>query len=381
MKNRSYFIILFLFLMGITFSCVSVKKYHLLMDELEHNKEKLLRLENEKSDKDFDGILDKDDRCPELAGLSKLFGCPDSDGDNVSDKDDECPNVPGPVENGGCVWADKDSDGIPDKDDACPELDGTVLNNGCPKKQNALEESNDIHSNEAEKKKETVLKEEKHIIQSSSTNFSDKKTIDSIQLEKTGIARISSKDTMIVGEGSEILATFFTNSLGSDEIKKLINTALSKIEQSRTASDFRKSPNERRLTDECEYISMSIDKKKYHDFDIVASHEGDSLKKIGDQEDFLWRWWITPKKKNQDSIRFEITAVFYDANKKILTIPRKTSFKTKKVTIKKRPLIDVISETITSPNVITHFFAITVFPFLLFALNDLYKQLSQNRVN
>ncbi len=83
-------------------------------------------------DSDGDGVADKDDACPEVAGLAALAGCPDADGDGVADKDDECPQEAGPAENKGCPWADKDGDSVLDKDDACPEVAGTVANNGCP---------------------------------------------------------------------------------------------------------------------------------------------------------------------------------------------------------------------------------------------------------
>ena len=83
-------------------------------------------------DKDGDGIADKDDACPEVAGLASLKGCPDADGDGVADKDDKCPTVAGPKENAGCPWPDTDGDGILDKDDKCPDVKGTVANNGCP---------------------------------------------------------------------------------------------------------------------------------------------------------------------------------------------------------------------------------------------------------
>ncbi|HAO28473.1 MAG TPA: hypothetical protein DCQ68_14095, partial [Chryseobacterium indologenes] len=53
-------------------------------------------------DRDKDGILDKDDLCPDTPGLPEFQGCPDTDGDGVPDKDDQCPDVAGPVENNGC---------------------------------------------------------------------------------------------------------------------------------------------------------------------------------------------------------------------------------------------------------------------------------------
>ena len=83
-------------------------------------------------DTDGDGVPNKDDECPEVAGLKTLKGCPDADGDGIADKDDSCPNEKGPKENKGCPWPDRDGDGVLDKDDRCPDVKGTVANNGCP---------------------------------------------------------------------------------------------------------------------------------------------------------------------------------------------------------------------------------------------------------
>ena len=83
-------------------------------------------------DSDGDGVADKDDACPNDAGLAALAGCPDGDEDGIADKDDQCPEEAGPAENNGCPWPDTDGDGVLDKDDQCPEVVGTVANNGCP---------------------------------------------------------------------------------------------------------------------------------------------------------------------------------------------------------------------------------------------------------
>ena len=84
------------------------------------------------NDKDKDGILDKDDECPEVYGLAQFNGCPDTDGDGIADKEDKCPEVAGPAENGGCPWGDADNDGVLDNVDKCPEVAGPVENGGCP---------------------------------------------------------------------------------------------------------------------------------------------------------------------------------------------------------------------------------------------------------
>ncbi|MES2573453.1 MAG: OmpA family protein [Bacteroidota bacterium] len=83
-------------------------------------------------DTDGDGIADKDDACPEVAGLASFKGCPDTDKDGVADKDDKCPTVAGPKENGGCPILDTDKDGVNDKEDDCPTVAGPISNKGCP---------------------------------------------------------------------------------------------------------------------------------------------------------------------------------------------------------------------------------------------------------
>ena len=83
-------------------------------------------------DRDGDGIADKDDACPDTAGLAAFQGCPDTDGDGVADKDDKCPTVAGPKSNAGCPVLDADKDGVPDLEDDCPTVAGPVSNKGCP---------------------------------------------------------------------------------------------------------------------------------------------------------------------------------------------------------------------------------------------------------
>ena len=81
-------------------------------------------------DADGDGITDEQDRCPNLAGDANLAGCPDTDGDGTPDNDDNCPNLVGSAELAGCP--DGDADGVADPDDACPDLAGPGSPNGCP---------------------------------------------------------------------------------------------------------------------------------------------------------------------------------------------------------------------------------------------------------
>lgn len=85
-------------------------------------------------DTDKDGVLDKDDKCKKVAGPAENKGCPwgDTDKDTVLDNEDACPKVAGPVENKGCPWPDTDGDGVFDKDDKCPNEKGLASDGGCP---------------------------------------------------------------------------------------------------------------------------------------------------------------------------------------------------------------------------------------------------------
>jgi OmpA-OmpF porin, OOP family len=85
-------------------------------------------------DTDGDGIPDKDDKCPNQAGIAKYGGCPipDTDGDGINDEEDKCPTVAGTAKYNGCPIPDRDNDGVNDEEDRCPDIPGTVANNGCP---------------------------------------------------------------------------------------------------------------------------------------------------------------------------------------------------------------------------------------------------------
>lgn len=81
-------------------------------------------------DRDNDGIADLDDACPDVPGLAQYKGCPDTDKDGIADNEDDCPEAAGPKANNGCP--DTDNDGIADNMDKCPEVPGTKTNYGCP---------------------------------------------------------------------------------------------------------------------------------------------------------------------------------------------------------------------------------------------------------
>jgi len=83
-------------------------------------------------DRDGDGIPDADDKCPDVAGLASLQGCPDRDGDGIADGDDKCPDVPGLARYQGCPIPDTDGDGINDEVDKCPTVPGLARYQGCP---------------------------------------------------------------------------------------------------------------------------------------------------------------------------------------------------------------------------------------------------------
>ncbi len=83
-------------------------------------------------DRDGDGVVDSLDRCPDVAGLAALQGCPDKDGDGIADIDDKCPDVAGIAKYQGCPIPDTDGDGINDEEDKCPNVKGVARYQGCP---------------------------------------------------------------------------------------------------------------------------------------------------------------------------------------------------------------------------------------------------------
>ncbi|MCS6901260.1 MAG: OmpA family protein [Myxococcales bacterium] len=101
-------------------------------------------------DRDSDGILDRDDRCPtdpeDRDGFEDDDGCPDSDNDRdgAPDAMDRCRDAPedkdGFEDEDGCPDPDDDGDGIPDGEDSCrnqPEdRDGFEDEEGCPDTDN-----------------------------------------------------------------------------------------------------------------------------------------------------------------------------------------------------------------------------------------------------
>jgi len=85
-------------------------------------------------DTDKDGINDENDKCPTVAGFAKYEGCPvpDTDKDGINDEEDKCPNQPGVARYQGCPVPDTDGDSVNDEEDKCPKVAGPADNFGCP---------------------------------------------------------------------------------------------------------------------------------------------------------------------------------------------------------------------------------------------------------
>ena len=96
-------------------------------------REAIERFKSPPVDRDGDGVIGAQDRCPEVAGPVANFGCPDQDGDGVLGEQDQCPDQAGPIENRGCPEADRDGDGVIDRLDQCPDDHATERGKaGCP---------------------------------------------------------------------------------------------------------------------------------------------------------------------------------------------------------------------------------------------------------
>ncbi|MCC6623136.1 MAG: OmpA family protein [Deltaproteobacteria bacterium] len=111
---------------------------------------KLIPMPEENTDKDGDGILDREDQCPSDPEDKDEFedadGCPedDNDKDGIKDVNDKCPLEPedkdGDRDDDGCPDGDKDGDGIADDLDQCPtqpeDKDNFEDSDGCPDTDN-----------------------------------------------------------------------------------------------------------------------------------------------------------------------------------------------------------------------------------------------------
>jgi OmpA-OmpF porin, OOP family len=103
-------------------------------------------------DRDGDGVVDAEDKCPDVKGLASLLGCPDRDGDGIADGDDKCPDVAGLSKYNGCPIPDTDGDGINDEMDKCVNEKGVARYQGCPvpdKDKDGVNDEEDKCPNEA----------------------------------------------------------------------------------------------------------------------------------------------------------------------------------------------------------------------------------------
>lgn len=99
-------------------------------------------------DSDLDGIVDSEDNCPQVAGLAKFMGCPDTDNDGIIDSKDDCPNTVGTAKTNGCP--DTDGDGVANQLDACPKVAGLAALKGCPDADgDGIADANDKCPNQA----------------------------------------------------------------------------------------------------------------------------------------------------------------------------------------------------------------------------------------
>jgi len=107
----------------------------------------------EDQDTDGDGVADSKDLCiaeaEDTDGTLDADGCPDpdNDGDHIVDVDDKCTDQAedpdGFADEDGCPDLDNDADTIADVDDACPNETGTPTEKGCPSRYKDVIVTND----------------------------------------------------------------------------------------------------------------------------------------------------------------------------------------------------------------------------------------------
>ena len=124
---------------------------------------------HETADDDGDGIVNRDDQCPDeiedVDGFRDADGCPDrdDDGDGVSDLVDQCPrraeDRDGFEDEDGCPDPDNDHDGVADADDRCPnqaeDADEFEDEDGCPDPDNDSDGIDDV-ADRCPTEKETI---------------------------------------------------------------------------------------------------------------------------------------------------------------------------------------------------------------------------------
>jgi len=81
-------------------------------EDMEKERENERKIEEDLFDKDKDGVDDKYDLCPDVAGDKLANGCPDFDKDGVPDKFDLCPHLFGDVNAQGCPKLSTDESSI-----------------------------------------------------------------------------------------------------------------------------------------------------------------------------------------------------------------------------------------------------------------------------
>ena len=81
-------------------------------EDMEKEREKERKIEEDLFDKDKDGVDDKYDLCPDEAGDKLANGCPDFDKDGIPDKFDLCPHLFGGVNTQGCPELTNDESSI-----------------------------------------------------------------------------------------------------------------------------------------------------------------------------------------------------------------------------------------------------------------------------
>ncbi len=117
-------------------------------------------------DTDKDGINDEEDKCPNQPGTAKYQGCPipDTDGDGINDEEDKCPSQKGTAKYQGCPVPDKDGDGINDEDDLCPDKAGPAASKGCPVEQVVVQITADFKNILFDNNKSTIRPESESVL-------------------------------------------------------------------------------------------------------------------------------------------------------------------------------------------------------------------------
>ncbi len=272
------------------------------------------------SDRDGDGIVDRDDVCPDVAGNRLMQGCADTDGDGVADAHDACPDVAGLSSNRGCPIADTDGDGVPDDRDACPSIAGATSNRGCPEVSEPLKSSGREGNDRGD---------DPDAIPNPQVTSSAERPVRPVRRPVVRPERPRIAEEQPNAERSPIvqghLVYFCPESMIEGE-QNVVSALISKDELRRVMANMNQSlsaavEEERRESGDLRTQKVGISRKMVailrvspQDFDMLEGPTSDTLEFDGER-DLRWTWYIAPREARPMTLSLVVQG-FDEVNKR-----------------------------------------------------------------